>query len=253
MTTKTIPTYLALCTEYYDLDKPLAPKEALHFYMHYVQRAKGPILEPMCGTGRFLIPMLEAGFEIDGFDASSHMLNALKAKCIKKNITANVWQGLLQDIDIKKQYALIFIPSGSFGLIINTEQIKLSLQKIFQQLRPGGIFIFEIERESSTSEQFGLWHGSMQMRQDSKMIVASFLPLAPVDSIRTIIGRYDLVDKSILLKTEFEYYQIKHYTKDEMKLLLQEAGFKSVKTLKPYNLHERPSKDDESIIFECTK
>lgn len=44
----------------------------LNFYLEYAQTITTPILEPMCGSGRFLIPMLEQGFNIEGFDASPH-------------------------------------------------------------------------------------------------------------------------------------------------------------------------------------
>ena len=56
-------TYQNLCTEYYGLDKPSAPEDALAYYLEHAKEAKGPILEPMCGTGSFLIPLFGAGFE----------------------------------------------------------------------------------------------------------------------------------------------------------------------------------------------
>jgi SAM-dependent methyltransferase len=66
-------TYQTLCTQFYDIDKPDAPADALKFYMDYADKADGRIFEPMCGTGRFLIPMLQKGFDIVGSDGSPHM------------------------------------------------------------------------------------------------------------------------------------------------------------------------------------
>ena len=65
--------YGSLCTEFYDLDKPAAPAAALAYYLDRARDAQGRILEPMCGSGRFLIPMLRAGLPIDGVDASRAM------------------------------------------------------------------------------------------------------------------------------------------------------------------------------------
>jgi hypothetical protein len=59
-------SYQKLCTEFYDIDKPSAPSDALNFFLHYAEKANGPILEPMSGSGRFLIPLLERQFDIDG-------------------------------------------------------------------------------------------------------------------------------------------------------------------------------------------
>lgn len=56
-----IDTYLSLCTEVYDLSKPTPPKDAYDFYRSYAIAAQGRILEPMCGTGRFLLPLVAEG------------------------------------------------------------------------------------------------------------------------------------------------------------------------------------------------
>ena len=67
---KTLDAYLSLCTKVYGLSKPNPPEDAYAFYRDYAMKANGPILEPMCGTGRFLLPLLEEGFNVHGFDAS---------------------------------------------------------------------------------------------------------------------------------------------------------------------------------------
>lgn len=106
MTTEKLNTYLGLCTEYYDLDKLQAPLDALTFYREYAQAAKGPILEPMCGTGRFLIPIFEDAYEIHGFDASPFMLDALHRKCAAKHLKPKIWQGFIQEVALEETYAL---------------------------------------------------------------------------------------------------------------------------------------------------
>ncbi len=61
-----IDTYLNLCTQVYDLSKPKPPQDAYDFYRSYVEKTKGLILEPMCGTGRFLLPLLEESKGLTG-------------------------------------------------------------------------------------------------------------------------------------------------------------------------------------------
>ena len=46
-------TYGKLCTEFYDLSKPEAPADALEFYLRHLDNTDGPVLEPMCGSGRW--------------------------------------------------------------------------------------------------------------------------------------------------------------------------------------------------------
>ena len=95
---KKLDTYLSLCTEVYDLSKPTPPEDAYAFYRSYAIQAKGPILEPMCGTGRFLIPLLAEGFNVHGFDASDHMLEVLHTKARAQNLQATVWKDFVEDL-----------------------------------------------------------------------------------------------------------------------------------------------------------
>src|SRR4051812_297710 len=131
-------TYLPLCAEFYDLDKPHWPKDASNFYLQYCKQAKGAILEPMCGTGRFLLPLVQNGFDVHGFDASKFMLDRLRHKASQMDIQPQVWEGYLQDLDHDEKYDLIFIPSGSFGLILDLDSVKASLNRIHSSLTDQG-------------------------------------------------------------------------------------------------------------------
>ena len=68
--------YKRLLTEAYDLDKPEAPEQEFARWLQFAREARGPVLEVMCGSGRFLVPLAEAGIDIDGVDASEDMLAA---------------------------------------------------------------------------------------------------------------------------------------------------------------------------------
>lgn len=48
----------------------------MDFYLSYAEKGK-KILEPLCGSGRFLIPFMERGFHICGMDLSGEMLEKL--------------------------------------------------------------------------------------------------------------------------------------------------------------------------------
>lgn len=71
--------YGSLCTELYELLHKEAPREELDFYLSYAEKDK-KILEVMCGSGRFLVPFMDRGFDICGIDLSAHMLERLKKK-----------------------------------------------------------------------------------------------------------------------------------------------------------------------------
>ena len=57
--------YGSLCTEMYEILHKEAPQDELEFYLSYAEKEM-KILEPLCGSGRFLIPFLERGYAIKG-------------------------------------------------------------------------------------------------------------------------------------------------------------------------------------------
>ncbi len=84
--------YGNLCTEFYDLDKPNAPPDALDFYTLKARAAGGRILEPMCGSGRFLVPMIRAGLVVDGTDSSRPMIAACERKLALSGVGAELFE-----------------------------------------------------------------------------------------------------------------------------------------------------------------
>jgi SAM-dependent methyltransferase len=51
-----------------------AGEDELAFYRGVIERSGQPVLDAGCGTGRLLIPLLQAGFDIDGSDVSPDLL-----------------------------------------------------------------------------------------------------------------------------------------------------------------------------------
>ena len=60
-----MPQYIDYA-EYYDFDIATVPFADISFYLEYAHQCGSPILELACGTGRVLIPLAKAGFEMHG-------------------------------------------------------------------------------------------------------------------------------------------------------------------------------------------
>ena len=61
--------YGTLATEVYELDKPVGcPFADVDYYTRLLAGVSGPIFEPATGTGRILIPLLEAGHQVEGLE-----------------------------------------------------------------------------------------------------------------------------------------------------------------------------------------
>lgn len=249
----TVPLYRSLCTEFFDLDKPTAPHAEYNFYLEYIQKTSGPSLEPMCGTGRYLIPFFESGYAVHGFDASEFMLSALHAKSATKNIKPHVWQQFLQDLNVPERYNFIFITDSSFSLILDPATIITCLQKLFDHLNPGGILVFDVETVNAVPVTTGTWLGKVHMRPDGTYIILNTLPLPIKNQIGTVVCRYELVDGANIIKTEMEYFQLRLYQMGELEKVLKAVGFSHVRCIKSYDCNRKPDVGDFTIAYECIK
>lgn len=248
-----LDSYLGLSAEYYTLDKPEPPQDALDFYIDYIKSAPHPILEPMCGTGRFLIPIIQRGYDIEGFDASSFMLEHLHDRCSSLNLRPRIWHGFLENISDINKYGLIFIPSGSLGLITNHELLKQSLQVIYNALIPSGKFVFDVKTLKAVPKKPGMWTGSIRRRSDNKQILLSKFDLPFKNNITTSIRRYDLIDINSIVKSEVEEFSVMLHEVNYLKSILDSIGFKTIKLIKAFNKNEIPDVEDECVAFECIK
>jgi Methyltransferase domain len=250
-----VNSYKRLCTEFYDIDKPTPPEDAFNFFLHYGQRANGPILEPMCGSGRFLIPLLEQGFDIDGADASPSMLQACREHCSRKGLKPVLHEQFLERIEMARRYDLVIIPAGSFCLITEQAAIKEGLRRIYELMLPRSTFVLEIVRLPSSLPPSGIgsWSGRWVERSDGAKIIISWLSeYNERERVSRSIHRYDLCQGSELLETEIEDFNLRFYDQAEFHDLLVAAGFRDIKIFKPYQFHA-PDDSDESLIFECLR
>lgn len=253
MIQKTMDSYFNLCTQFYDTIRPNPPDDAYDFYRNYVIEANGLVLEPMCGTGRFLIPLLQEGFTVHGFDASEHMLGSLYHKALVLNLEPTVWPSYIENLKRSERYKLIFIPSGSFGHVIDLNDVTNVLKIMFEHLADDGIFLFEAETSQSIPSELDVWRTMDCQRADGKIIRIHRLTTLK-ESVCYSIDKYELLDSNQVIQTECEIFNVRLYDDPNLLIsMLNNAGFKEVKTLKAFDKKIPSGYSDVSIVYECKK
>jgi SAM-dependent methyltransferase len=133
----------------YELHNPLTDQEA-EWYIRYARETGGPVLALACGTGRLLLRLAEAGFEVAGMDLSPTMLDLAQEKVsklapeIRSRITLH--QMDMSDFHLDRTFALIFIADNSFRELHTAQQHESCLKCVYNHLRPGGKFLMAERR-----------------------------------------------------------------------------------------------------------
>lgn len=246
--------YGKLATEFYHLDKPEAPPDAFDFYEAFAREANGPIHEPMCGSGRFLLPLLAQGLDISGSDTSSEMLDACHERAAQLGVTPRLSRQALQHLECERAPSLLFIPSGSFGLLIDDALVQAALARARHVLAPGGTFLVEAELlRPSVPESSGTWGGRWVERPDGSRLIMSWLTqYSGAANLSTTVHRYELIKDGQLLASEYEDFRVRSYGSAEFRDLLAQAGFQSIEQYRPYE-RAPPDDSDDAVVFCCRK
>jgi len=141
-----VPEYDAYSV-YYDLlyaDK----QEDLPFYLDMAKETGGPVLELACGTGRIVLPLARAGFEVTGLDLSQAMLDKLQAKLDKepRDVQARVALKCadMRDYRFSQKFGLVFCAFNSFQHLMTTEDQLTCLASVREYLADDGRLVLNV-------------------------------------------------------------------------------------------------------------
>lgn len=240
--------YGKLCTIIYDLDKPYAAKEETGIYSELIESKNDKILEPMCGSGRFYIPLLKDGYNITGFDLSEDMLEFCRKKCFELGIKPNIFKADIARYQCNRKYKYIFIPVGSISLLISENDLHQSLFNIYNCLENNGVFVFSYLELESKGEDINEWKETQNYTIDDKKIVckqkSKYINESNVLDIKLL---YELIQDEVVIEKEYQDFPVKLFNEEYLKKILKTIGFSEIKPIKSRN-----PKNDYNIL-KCVK
>ncbi|MBC7854274.1 MAG: class I SAM-dependent methyltransferase [Pirellulaceae bacterium] len=203
----------------------------LDFYVALARAACSPVLDIACGTGRILLPCLQAGVDIEGLDLFEPMLTTLRAKGAALGLTPRLHQADMSDFSLSRRFGLIMIPFNAFIHNMTQESQIRCLQLCREHLLPGGNLTFDTFFPAlefvSTSPGTRVLEGELPHPQTG-------LPMRMYDT-RTIdrVGQlFNSLNEIELLAADGSVQTVhrseissRYFYKHEMELLLRIAGF----------------------------
>jgi len=99
--------------------------------------AEGHVLEVGCGTGRILLPLLEAGVDADGIDLFEPMLECARRKAAAKGFHPGLLLSDMRDFSMPRNYARVFLAFNTFAHADSTEAQLATLRRCHAHIEPG--------------------------------------------------------------------------------------------------------------------
>lgn len=241
--------YGSLCTEMYEILHETAPQDELDFYLSYARKGES-ILEPLCGTGRFLVPFSERGFNIKGIDNSQEMLEKLRQKS-PASVTIH---SDIEAYQTPELFDYIFISSGSVSLFTDMQVCRSILCKMKSLLKKGGKFVFAVDTVADRCPEEDEYKVSVSVKtkENYDLLLKSKSHYDEASHTQFGPSLYELYDGTELLQREEMDFQTHLYELGEMEALLKEAGFTEVLVYSSFQKEPAAANDCEMFLYECS-
>lgn len=140
---------------FYDHIAPYRERSDIEFYVEAAKRSGGPVLEVGCGTGRVLVPTIEAGVRVTGVDSSEEMLAACRARLggLPATVRANarLVQADMRDFELGEEFPLVTLPFRPFQHLLSVDDQLACLERVGRHLGPDGRLVLDVFNPSLPS------------------------------------------------------------------------------------------------------
>jgi SAM-dependent methyltransferase len=235
----------------YDLDKPIGHSFGdVEYYTRLLTTVNGRILEPATGTGRILIPLLEAGHEVDGLDSSAEMLAVCRRNCRDRGLEPVLRQADMTIFVQLAAYEAVIVPAGSIALLDGRKAALQALSCFRDSLIPGGWLFVDVPvpRLVAEHEPMRYWERGSYLWT----LQTAHIEYDPAANQTTRLLRYDKWQDGALQMTELQRFRLQHWNLHEFEDLLAEAGFTDILVAAGYENACAAGRDDRGWTFHAS-
>ena len=216
------------------------------FYVALAHELQGPILEVGCGTGRITLPLIDAGREIYGVDASPSMLRLLRQKLTNRpELLSRIHEGDMRNFVLGKKFLQMFVPFRAFLHLDTIDDQLAALRNFYKHLLSEGRLIIDIFAPSyrlMNHDQMRISLPAQHLADGRIITVADNVAYSHRDQRLEVERHIDTVFPGGRLQRRVEHFHLRYIFRYEMELLLRQAGFQ-LETVygdferRPYDYH----------------
>lgn len=219
------------------------PQWADYIQWHFARQAEPVrrVVELACGTGSLTRLLAQRGYEMTAVDLSPDMLTVAAEKC--EGLPVRLICQDMSRLRLLEQADAVICCLDSVNYVTRPAALKRAFQRVYDHLRPGGLFLFDAKTpralESAggetyldeTEEVYCVWRGEYNAKRRICGYGMDLFRLRPD-------GAWERGG---------EYHEEFAYAPEELTGFLRQAGFQKVRQYG--NLRKRAPKDGEMRIF----
>jgi len=245
-----VDAYHSLAVSYDRLTNDVDYKAITDFYDQILEREglhPRTALDLACGTGSVALLLAEKGMEVTAVDMSEEMLCIASQKAMDLDNPPRFICQKLQQLHVPRGVDLAVCALDSIDYIVDPEDCRMAMCRIYKALNPGGCFIFDVNTPQKLQAMDGqvfldedddvycVWRGEF----DEQTNICSYA----MDLFQRVGDRWI---------RSFEEHQEYAYSRLQLTLFLRSAGFTGIEVFADRKFEE-PGPNEQRIYFKARK
>jgi SAM-dependent methyltransferase len=225
----------------------------LDVHVGFARRFGGPVLELACGTGRLLAPLAAAGFDVTGVDSSAPMLERARARLGALGLQATLVDQRLERLDLGAEFRTIILGLDSFGLLLKREPQLAALRAAHAHATHDGRLVLDVSNgnlRGANEPAEEMIHDLTMADPETGLPITKFVLRRPRPSeqLDELMFFYDEQDERGYLRRSMVELKLRWFTRNELELLLQTAGWQVEEVYGDYDLAEFGPNSERLIV-----
>jgi hypothetical protein len=205
---------------------------ATAWYVSRLPRDTGTLLDAMTGSGCLLIPLLEAGFNVHGADASEAALARCSARLTSIGRSTQLFRQSVTALNLPFRYGAAFIAGGAFQSLAGRVAALDALLRVRAHLIDPGLLLLDLFVPDEAVHPPGapVVELSTLALADGSQIARRAETVIDMVRRRSIVrSRFERRDRTGVLAREDDVREITWYAEDEIAALVGDAGYHDVR------------------------
>ena len=242
--------YKNLAASYDRLTNDVDYEATVEFYMQILEREgvkPRTAVDLACGTGSVTEILARKGYDVLGVDMSEEMLTVAAMKLMEQGFMPRFSCQLLQNLRLPRAVDMAVCALDSLDYILNPDDCKEAIRRVWKALNPGGIFIFDV----NTPEKLRAMDGQVFLDEDDDV----YCVWRGEFDEETNICSYgmDLFQREgESWQRSFEEHREYAYSREQLTGFLKDAGFTNIEVYAD-RLFEEPREGEQRIYFKARK
>lgn len=242
--------YEALAVSYDRLTNDVDYRQTVEFYKEILgQEGCSPrtAVDLACGTGSVALLLAKEGLQVTGVDMSEEMLTVACQKAQELRVPPRFVCQRLQELRLPRGVDLAVCALDSLDYILDPEDCREAIRRVYKVLNPGGIFIFDV----NTPEKLRAMDGQVFLDEDDD-VYCVWRGEFDAQSNICFYGMDLFQRQGNVWHRSFEEHQEYAYSQEQLTLFLKDAGFNAIQVYADRRF-EAPGPGEQRIYFSARK